>query len=152
MVTSPLHPGPETSRILQSLQLFPENTPIRNLQIIRPTEDYEHKEVPKLVVVSDDEVKSVPLELCSVGVAPNPYEGCTKCLAMRSPYCGWDLEQGACVPLTTWSRSDKVLQDLHLGSHPFCPSPPPPPTPSTTTTTSTTTTSTSTTTGKIDFI
>ena len=109
------NPSFENAELLESIQLFEPHVPVRNLQILRaPTF--------KLVALSDDEVKSVPLDHCSVAFE-DPHVGCSQCVGLKSPYCGWDLVRGSCVPLGSLERLTGVLQDLKNGVHDFCPEP-----------------------------
>ena len=118
--------GSDKSRIVEVYQVFDE--PVKNLLIVKP-----EASSPQLVVLSDDEVKAVPLDSCSIS-ASAPWEGCPQCLALRSPYCGWDLVSSACLHLGQGTiRSQSILQELGTGSSLDCPTPPPPP-PSTSTT------------------
>jgi semaphorin 6 len=117
---------PPTSRIIETYQVF--NEPVKNLLIVKP-----EGSSPQLIVLSDDEVKAVPLDGCSIS-ASAPWEGCPQCLALRSPYCGWDTVSNTCIHLSQQVvRGPTILQELLTGSSPSCPAAPPP-----TTTTATT--------------
>jgi len=126
-VSSQTASHPATYRILEIYHVFDE--PVKNLLIVKP-----EGSVPQLVVLSDDEVKAVPMDRCDVP-ATLPWEGCPLCLALRSPYCVWDLESSSCVHLSqSGGRVQSLLQELETGVSVRCPAPPPPP-PSTTSTT-----------------
>jgi len=117
-----------TYSILEIYHVFDE--PVKNLLIVKP-----EGSVPQLVVLSDDEVKAVPMFSCDVP-ASLPWEGCPQCLALRSPYCVWDLESSSCLPLSQRTvRGQNLLQELETGVSFRCPAPPPPPPPPTSTTT-----------------
>ena len=118
--------GSDKSRIVEVYQVFDE--PVKNLLIVKL-----EGTSPQLVVLSDDEVKAVPLDSCSIS-ASTPHEGCHECLALRSPYCGWDRVSSACLHLGQGTvRSQNILQELGRGSSSDCPTPPPSPPPTTTT-------------------
>jgi hypothetical protein len=104
--------------VLDKLQVFSD--PVKNLLIVK-----QEGSSPQLVVLSDDELKAVPLDSCDIE-ASTPWEGCPQCLALRSPYCMWDLVSSACLPVSQRTE-DNVLQELETGFSPNCPSTPPPP-------------------------
>ena len=61
------------------------------------------------MVVTDDEVKSVPLYDCSI-TQTSPDTGCRECVGLKNPYCGWDLTSNMCVPLaSTRDRTGTLL-------------------------------------------
>ena len=99
--------------LVESLQVLPYDTPVRNLLVIEAAGE----NVKKLIVLSDHEVKSVPLHRCKSPAA----QSCGDCVGLQDPYCAWDLDQGMCKPHLEVRSSSGLLQQLQTGFHPTCP-------------------------------
>lgn len=67
--------------------MFPYHTPVRNILVVSSSSS------KKLVVLSDHEVAALPLHRCSAPAA----QSCQDCVALRDPYCAWDVQMGLCV-------------------------------------------------------
>lgn len=118
-------PSMDTSLLQEEIQVFASSVPILNLLIVNSeTSD------PKLIVLSADSVKSIPLASCNKS-------NCSACLQISDPYCAWDLAGASCIP-----HSQVKDQSWLVQSQDQCPVPPeiiietttlPPPTEETTT-------------------
>jgi len=84
-------PDIKSSSLQQEIQIFGETVPVLNLLIVDP-----NGPAPKLIVLSADSVKSIPLAHC-----PQQHNtsasGCASCVLLSSPYCAWDLLSSTCV-------------------------------------------------------
>ena len=86
ILVDPANPDLASSDLQEELQIFAPTVPILNLLIVNgDTTD------PKLIVLSADSVKSIPLASCH-------RRTCSECLHKSSPYCAWDLAAASCVP------------------------------------------------------
>lgn len=94
--------------IAEEIQVFPYHVPVKNLQVVND----------KLIVVSDHEVKSMPLHRCSAVQV----QSCSACVQLKDPHCAWNVVSGACVDKTLFSNYDasELLQDIYHGRHPAC--------------------------------
>ena len=94
--------------IAEEIQVFPYHVPVQNLQVVND----------KLIVVSDHEVKSMPLHRC----AALQLQSCSACVKLKDPHCAWNVVTGSCVDKTMFSQYDasELLQDIYHGKHPAC--------------------------------
>ena len=116
--------------LIESLQVLPYNIPVRNLMVInRKDADILHED--KLIVLSDHDVKSIPLQRCSTHSMP---KSCGDCVALQDPYCAWDQNRQQCVEHSTVfsdanifgpfsSDNNNLIQQLETGFHTACPPP-----------------------------
>ena len=105
--------------------MFPYDVPVRNLLVVRESE--------QLIVLSDREVAGVSLHRCEAANS-----SCGDCVALQDPYCAWDIKSNTCRVFRP--GQEEQLQNVNIGYHPQCPVPIVETT--TTSTTSTTTTTT----------
>ena len=113
--------------LIESLQVLPYDIPVRNLMVIN-RKDADVLEDGKLVVLSDHDVKSVPLQRCS---SHSGTKSCGDCVALQDPYCAWDQDKDECVEHSTVSgyydafssNNDNLVQQLETGFHTSCPPP-----------------------------
>ncbi|XP_040572202.1 semaphorin-1A isoform X2 [Lepeophtheirus salmonis] len=94
------------SVLIESMQIYPYHVPVRNLMVL---EDH-------LVILSDHEVSSIPLQRCSHPSA----QSCGDCVALQDPYCAWNVLTSECVPHKGQDIS-KLLQNVEFGFHSGCP-------------------------------
>jgi hypothetical protein len=92
--------------------------------------DAEVLQEDKLVVLSDHDVKSIPLQRCN---SHSITKSCGDCVALQDPYCAWDQYKGECVEHSTVVASDvdfsssfssdsgNLIQQLDTGFHTACP-------------------------------
>merc|ERR1711971_800612 len=82
----------ETSFVEEEIQIFSQTVPVLNLLIVEPPEAGPSG-AGRLIVLSADNVKSIPLDSC---LSKDSCEAC-----MLSISCGWELGQeagqGRCV-------------------------------------------------------
>ena len=73
---------------VEEIIAFPKTVPIRKLQVVRADRD-----VPRLLIMTSDELVSIPVSRC--GVAKH----CHVCVGLKDPYCAWDNDVGRCTNL-----------------------------------------------------
>ncbi|RWS17386.1 semaphorin-1A-like isoform X2 [Dinothrombium tinctorium] len=97
--------------IIEDITVFPQKTAITNLMVYRTY--YE----AKLVVVSENEIKSIPLFKCE-----SRADTCGKCVALQDPYCAWDIADQRCTSSRKryWNR-ENFVQNIEDGWDPKCP-------------------------------
>ena len=98
--------------IVEELAVFPTPATITNLLVSR-----QPGQPPRLIVVTDDEIRAVPLARCGAGRVGH----CSACVRLRDPYCAWDEEERLCRPLADWPSGVEPLQNVTGGYHPRCP-------------------------------
>uniref|UniRef100_A0A914VET5 Semaphorin-1A n=1 Tax=Plectus sambesii TaxID=2011161 RepID=A0A914VET5_9BILA len=107
---------------VETLRVLEHPMSVRNLMIYREPAgngiDDSGSESAHLLVVSDQEVRRVPLHYCS------RVKSCTACVGLRDPYCAWDTAQEACV--SSRSRQSGLIQDIPTGQSTLCPATDPP--------------------------
>ena len=96
------------------MQVFPYHAPVANVQVVDP----QNSNYKKLIVLSDHEVKALPLHWCNAAQV----QSCKSCVALQDPHCAWNLNLGKCVDSTQFNKSDTsaLLQDLVRGKHLAC--------------------------------
>ena len=100
--------------VIEEMQVFPYHVPVANVQVVQP----KNSNYKKLIVLSDHEVKALPLHWCNAAQV----QSCNSCVALQDPHCAWNLNLGKCVDSTQFNNSDAsaLLQDLVRGKHPAC--------------------------------
>ncbi|XP_021002265.1 semaphorin-1A isoform X3 [Parasteatoda tepidariorum] len=100
--------------VIEEFQVF-QNTPITNLMVYHTPSD------AKLVVVSREEIKTIPLYNCD-----HYAKTCGDCVALQDPYCAWDKSRNVCtssrtrsLSLRLWKR-DQFVQNVEEGFDPRC--------------------------------
>ncbi|XP_071037034.1 semaphorin-1A isoform X2 [Parasteatoda tepidariorum] len=95
--------------VIEEFQVF-QNTPITNLMVYHTPSD------AKLVVVSREEIKTIPLYNCD-----HYAKTCGDCVALQDPYCAWDKSRNVCTSSRTrlWKR-DQFVQNVEEGFDPRC--------------------------------
>ena len=92
--------------------MFPTAATITNLLVSR-----QPGQPARLIVVTDDEIRAVPLSRCGAGRVGH----CSACVRLRDPYCAWDELERRCRPLADWPAGVEPLQNVTGGYHPRCP-------------------------------
>ena len=94
--------------VSEEIQVFTYHVPVTNLRVIKD----------RLIVVSDHEVKSMPLHRC----AAVQVQSCAACIQLRDPHCAWNVITRSCVDKTQFTQFDasELLQDIYYGKHPAC--------------------------------
>ena len=100
--------------VIEEMQVFPYHVPVANVQVVQP----KNSNYKKLVVLSDHEVKALPLHWCNAAQV----QSCKACVALQDPHCAWNLSLGKCVDSTQFNNTDAsaLLQDLVRGKHLAC--------------------------------
>lgn len=90
-----------SSVLIETVRVFPTRAAVQNLlvysrEISNAVDDDQTStsDDSKLVVVSQDEVKSLPLHYCSNRTT------CSSCVRLQDPYCAWDVAASACIGRT----------------------------------------------------
>lgn len=78
------------SVIIEIVNIFSDRSPVKNLLINRRNSSKEYDE-NKLIIVSDEVIKSLPLHHCDFATT------CAKCVQLQDPYCAWDEPSKKCV-------------------------------------------------------
>ena len=99
--------------------MFPYHVPVTNVQVLRQKASSPPVSSPppaRLVVLSDHEVKSLPLSRCGAVQV----QTCRACVALQDPYCRWSLRRRRCVHLHPEQDVGSVAQDVLTGRHAAC--------------------------------
>ncbi|XP_052793468.1 semaphorin-1A-like isoform X4 [Mya arenaria] len=88
--------------VIEDIQVLSPQEAIRELRIYRGT---GHE---KLIVISRDNIVSIPLHRC------HRHKTCGDCVALQDPYCGWF--EGACT-----THTSRGYQDIQSGDTKKCP-------------------------------
>jgi len=101
------------THLVEELQVFPLHVAVNNLLVAKEEEGKKSR----LVVLSDHEVKSVPVARCHSA----NLRSCAECVALQDPSCAWDIRNNKCL-LHSGSHSDAsgLLQNLAEGFHAGC--------------------------------
>ena len=92
--------------------MFPYHVAVTNIEVVDS----------RLIVLSDHEVKSLPLSRCNAV----QLQSCASCVALSDPYCAWNLETNTCVDHSYSNENDKVsdvsalVQSVYSGKHAAC--------------------------------
>ena len=102
--------GPRTE-LVEEMQVFPLHVAVNNLLVSRAEDGGQ----PRLVVLSDHEVKSVPVERCG------GQEDCGTCVGTRDPYCAWNTHTQHCHNHHgSQLDASSLLQNIGGGFHSGC--------------------------------
>ena len=110
-------PGPHTGPhrhntvLIEQLQVFPLHVAVSHIQVVA-TEGG-----PRVVAVSDHEVKSLPVSRCGRAAL----QSCGACVGLQDPYCAWNIQQQQCGAHAGSSQdSSELLQNIDRGVHTGC--------------------------------
>ncbi|RWS22025.1 semaphorin-1A-like isoform X5, partial [Leptotrombidium deliense] len=96
--------------VSEDITVFPPNTSINKLVVYRT-----HCE-QKLIIVTDNEIKSIPLNNCEAKA-----NSCTKCVALQDPYCAWNLAQKICTgSYERFMERERFAQNVETGFDSKC--------------------------------
>jgi len=100
---------PKTS-VIEEMQVFPIHVAVNNILLLRSETDQ-----PRLVVLSDHEVKSLPVQKCRSQAT------CGTCVGIQDPYCTWNIQQQTCDNHQgSLVDGSSLLQNIGIGFHPGC--------------------------------
>lgn len=104
--------GTPRTNVIEEMQVFPLHVAVNNILVVKPKTDDEQTRV---VVLSDHEVKSIPVQRCL------DQDVCNACVGIQDPYCAWNIQQQTC-DTHQGSRVDasSLLQNIGKGFHPGC--------------------------------
>ena len=106
--------GEPKTTLIEELQIFPLHVPVSNILVVR-----SGLEEPRVILLSQHEVKSVPLSRCH----SSNIQTCGECVALQDPYCAWSARTQRCTKLTESSEDlSSLLQNIAGGRHSGCPS------------------------------
>eukprot|EP00095_Tigriopus_kingsejongensis_P005690 maker-scaffold158_size296719-snap-gene-1.21 protein:Tk05690 transcript:maker-scaffold158_size296719-snap-gene-1.21-mRNA-1 annotation:"hypothetical protein DAPPUDRAFT_328717" len=113
-VKNPLDTKAPEPVVVEEIQVFDYSLPVANVQVVKDKLTQEDR----LVVLSDHEVKSLPLNRCSAA----GLQTCGSCVALRDPYCAWSLQNNRCVDHRSQRNSERsaFLQNIATGKHHGC--------------------------------
>ncbi|XP_035229476.1 semaphorin-1A-like isoform X6 [Stegodyphus dumicola] len=96
--------------VIEEYQVFQHQMPIANLMV------YHTPYEAKLVVVSREEIKTVPLYSCD-----HYAKTCSECVSLQDPYCAWDKSRGVCSSSRhrVWKR-ETFVQNVEEGFDARC--------------------------------
>lgn len=94
--------------VIEEIRAFEHPLPIMNLQIAQHAGGES-----RLIIITDDEVKSIPLHRCHRATT------CSACVGLQDPYCAWYEGHGRCGPLGA-QLNGPVFQNVS-GHHYHCP-------------------------------
>ena len=99
--------------LIEELEVLASGAAITNLLVSRQPDA-----PPRLIVVTDDEVRALPLHRCG-----DKAVRCADCVRLQDPYCGWEAAGQRCAPVDSpaWPEGVDVVQNVSHGVHPHCP-------------------------------
>lgn len=84
--------------LIETIRVFADRSSIKNMLIYRPTvennnttDSTNNKAEGRLIVVGDEEIRSLPLHYCQ------KMTSCSACIRLQDPYCAWEMESQSCV-------------------------------------------------------
>ncbi|VDP07992.1 unnamed protein product [Soboliphyme baturini] len=104
--------------LIDDVRVFHDHMPIQSLLVNR--QDFSRRQEVvtdnSLIVISRNEVRSVPLHHCT------NHTSCASCVKLQDPYCAWDVSISLCVGHTDgfWADHGNYVQDLMSGRSSFC--------------------------------
>ena len=100
--------------VIEEMQVFPYHVSVANVQVVKP-KDSDKK---KLVVLSDHEVKALPMHRCNA----IRVQSCKACVGLQDPHCAWNVQKRKCVDSSQFDNADasSLLQDVFHGRHAAC--------------------------------
>jgi len=104
--------GESQTTLIEDMQVFPFHVAVNNIIVTKS------KDGASIVVLSDHEVKSVPVQRCHSG----SIRSCGECVGLQDPYCAWNLLEEKCsVHRGSDQDSSSLLQNIAVGRHDGCP-------------------------------
>lgn len=97
--------GKMRSIVIEELLVFKDKSTIVGLQV------YHKFGLEKLIVVSSEDVVSIPLHRCHLKVT------CRECVALQDPYCSW--LDGKCSAFSSRGEISRI-QNIRVGIHAMC--------------------------------
>ncbi|XP_040580501.1 semaphorin-1A [Lepeophtheirus salmonis] len=102
------------SVIIEELKVFEKPTIIKKVQVVGGEKE-GGRSLGKLVIMSDDEIRSFPVQRCDRATT------CPECVALRDPYCAWDVRSARCGSGDwTQNMASSFIQSVSTGEHSHC--------------------------------
>ena len=99
--------------IIEEIQVFSESqAAITNLRVVQEPEGG-----PRLIVVSNDEIQTLPLRRCHSRTVTT----CSECVALQDPYCAWNAGTSRCAAVATAPPQSVLIQSILTGYSDQCP-------------------------------
>uniref|UniRef100_A0A0A9XEK4 Semaphorin-1A n=4 Tax=Lygus hesperus TaxID=30085 RepID=A0A0A9XEK4_LYGHE len=109
-VVKAINRGKSGSIFSEELQVNPRHAPIKTLSIARTTTT-----APKLIIITNDDVQTIPLYRCS------KIQTCRECVGIQDPYCAWDTLSNVCVAHSeVVGNKQHLVQNVFRGVHTSC--------------------------------
>ncbi|XP_059352587.1 semaphorin-1A-like isoform X3 [Daphnia carinata] len=101
--------------IIEEIKVFETEAAITNLRVIPQTETTG----PRLIVVSNDEIQTIPLHRCYTDSVIT----CSECVALQDPYCAWNAATSRCVTVASVAPTAQsgLIQSIFTGYSDQCP-------------------------------
>ncbi|XP_029633107.1 semaphorin-1A isoform X3 [Octopus sinensis] len=93
------------SIVIEEIKVFHHGAKVEGLEV------YHNFGMEKLVIVSSDDIVSIPLHRC------HEKKSCKECVALQDPYCSW--LDGKCSAFTSQGEISQI-QDIRYGFHARC--------------------------------
>ena len=127
--------------IIEEIQVFDTEAPVTNLLVIQPTAGEDSESTgPRLLVVSNEEVQTIPLRRCytnkittcrlvffhnskKIEILIDSFFNCSECVALQDPYCAWNGAVSRCVTVASVpsSAQSSLIQSIFTGYSDQCP-------------------------------
>lgn len=101
--------------IIEEIKVFETEAAITNLRFVPQTD----KMGPRLIVVSNDEIQTIPLHRCYTDSVIT----CSECVALQDPYCAWNAATSRCVTVASVAPTAQsaLIQSIFTGYSDQCP-------------------------------
>lgn len=105
--------------VIEEIQVFGESeAAITNLRVVQGgSEEGAGDSGPRLIVVSNEEIQSIPLRRCQ----SRSVTTCSECVALQDPYCAWNAGTSRCVAVATAPAGSSLVQSILTGYSDQCP-------------------------------
>ena len=102
--------GRPATSVIEEIQVFPLHVAVNNILVVKG----DHGQ-PRVVVLSDHEVKSIPTHTCQ------HHNDCGACVAIQDPYCAWNIQNRMCdTHQGSNVDASSLLQNVVSGQHVGC--------------------------------
>lgn len=101
--------------VIEEIKVFETEAAITNLRFVPQTD----KVGPRLIVVSNDEIQTIPLHRCYTDSVIT----CSECVALQDPYCAWNAATSRCVTVASVAPTAQsaLIQSIFTGYSDQCP-------------------------------
>ncbi|XP_046455892.1 semaphorin-1A-like isoform X3 [Daphnia pulex] len=101
--------------VIEEIKVFETEAAITNLRVVPQTDTMG----PRLIVVSNDEIQTIPLHRCY----SDSILTCSECVALQDPYCAWNAATSRCVTVASvaLTAQSSLIQSIFTGYSDQCP-------------------------------